>query len=134
MYSNIKGCDGERVYYDGSALIAINGEAVAQTRQFSLDEVDVGIATVDLEDVRSYRGSAGNIGSKAIRNEVYQRCFVDFSLTHEDSLIIPVTPVIKTFLHKPEEEIALGPACWLWDYIRRSGASGYFLPLSGGMF
>jgi len=34
--------------------------------------------------------------------------------------------------HTPEEEIALGPACWLWDYLRRSGASGYFLPLSGG--
>ena len=24
-------------------------------------------------------------------------------------------------LHSPEEEIALGPACWLWDYLRRSG-------------
>lgn len=35
-------------------------------------------------------------------------------------------------LHEPEEEIALGPACWLWDYLRRSGASGFLLPLSGG--
>jgi NAD+ synthase (glutamine-hydrolysing) len=35
-------------------------------------------------------------------------------------------------IHCPEEEIALGPACWLWDYLRRSGASGYLLPLSGG--
>ena len=34
--------------------------------------------------------------------------------------------------HSFQEEIALGPACWLWDYLRRSGASGYFLPLSGG--
>ena len=34
--------------------------------------------------------------------------------------------------HAPEEEIAMGPACWLWDYLRRSGASGYLLPLSGG--
>ena len=34
--------------------------------------------------------------------------------------------------HCPEEEIALGPACWLWDYLRRSGASGFLLPLSGG--
>jgi NAD+ synthase (glutamine-hydrolysing) len=31
-----------------------------------------------------------------------------------------------------DEEIALGPACWLWDYLRRSGATGFFLPLSGG--
>lgn len=27
---------------------------------------------------------------------------------------------------------AAGPACWLWDYLRRSGASGFLLPLSGG--
>ena len=30
------------------------------------------------------------------------------------------------------EEIALGPSGWLWDYLRRSGQRGYFLPLSGG--
>jgi NAD+ synthase (glutamine-hydrolysing) len=30
------------------------------------------------------------------------------------------------------EEIAYGPAAWLWDYLRRSGASGFLLPLSGG--
>ncbi len=34
--------------------------------------------------------------------------------------------------HLPEEEIAYGPACWLWDYLRRSRMSGFFLPLSGG--
>jgi hypothetical protein len=32
----------------------------------------------------------------------------------------------------PEEEIAYGPACWLWDYLRRSTMGGFFLPLSGG--
>ena len=26
MYSNLIGCDGERVYYDGCCLIALNGE------------------------------------------------------------------------------------------------------------
>ena len=26
MYSNLIGCDGERVYYDGCCVIAINGE------------------------------------------------------------------------------------------------------------
>jgi hypothetical protein len=28
---------------------------------------------------------------------------------------------------------SLGPACWLWDYLRRSRVQGYFLPLSGGI-
>jgi NH3-dependent NAD+ synthetase len=27
----------------------------------------------------------------------------------------------------------LSPACWLWDYLRRSRTQGYFLPLSGGI-
>src|SRR6266404_6557974 len=27
----------------------------------------------------------------------------------------------------------LGPACWLWDYLRRSRTQGYFLALSGGI-
>ena len=26
----------------------------------------------------------------------------------------------------------MGPASWLWDYLRRSGGSGFLLPLSGG--
>lgn len=29
--------------------------------------------------------------------------------------------------------ISLGPACWLWDYLRRSRTQGYFVPLSGGI-
>ena len=38
----------------------------------------------------------------------------------------------QIYYHSPEEEIAYGPGCWLWDYLRRSGASGFLLPLSGG--
>ena len=28
---------------------------------------------------------------------------------------------------------SLGPACWLWDYLRRSNMAGFLLPLSGGI-
>lgn len=41
-------------------------------------------------------------------------------------------PPLEPFVHSVEEEVAYGPACWLWDYLRRSGGGGYFLPLSGG--
>lgn len=44
----------------------------------------------------------------------------------------PSEPIQPRY-HDPEKEIALGPACWLWDYLRRSGAAGFFLPLSGGI-
>ena len=32
----------------------------------------------------------------------------------------------------PMQEISEGPALWMWDYLRRSGARGFFLALSGG--
>lgn len=39
VYSNLRGCDGERVCYDGCGLVALNGEIVAQGDQFSLEDV-----------------------------------------------------------------------------------------------
>lgn len=39
LFANQKGCDGDRLYYDGCAMIAINGDIVAQGTQFSLDYV-----------------------------------------------------------------------------------------------
>jgi hypothetical protein len=32
-----------------------------------------------------------------------------------------------------DDDDRFGPACWLWDYLRRSRTQGYFLPLSGGI-
>lgn len=38
----------------------------------------------------------------------------------EDGPCVPTSPV-PLRLHIPEEECGMGPACWLWDYLRRSG-------------
>lgn len=43
---------GVGVCADGCALIVVNGQVVAQGSQFSLSEVEVITATVDLDDVR----------------------------------------------------------------------------------
>ena len=58
LYANQKGCDGGRLYYDGCAMVWLNGQLVAQASQFEgLDEVEVVVATVDLADVRSKRAN-----------------------------------------------------------------------------
>lgn len=131
LYANQQGCDGGRLYFDGCALIAINGEIVAQGSQFSLQDVEVVTATVDLEEVRSYRGAFISRMLQASQSDPVPRITVDFDLTNPDYHLAP-SPPIEVRYHRPEEEIAYGPACWLWDYLRRSGATGYFLPLSGG--
>ncbi|KAJ5721565.1 uncharacterized protein N7483_009499 [Penicillium malachiteum] len=133
LYSNQLGCDGDRLYYDGCAMIFVNGDIVGQSSQFSLNEVEVIVATVDLEKVRAYR-FAPSRGMQAVAAPEYQRIEVDFSLSHENlDLGLGPTAARPARYHLPEEEIALGPACWLWDYLRRSKAAGFFVPLSGGI-
>ncbi|KAF2198549.1 putative glutamine-dependent NAD(+) synthetase [Delitschia confertaspora ATCC 74209] len=135
LYANEQGCSGDRLYYDGSAMIVINGEVVAQGSQFSLNDVEVVTAVVDIEDVRAYRSSSSR-GMQSLDAPPYQRIETAFNLSDPSDdfnpQLIPSKPqLIHT--HKPEEEIALGPACYLWDYLRRSKAAGFFIPLSGGI-
>ncbi|XP_041452892.1 glutamine-dependent NAD(+) synthetase-like [Lytechinus variegatus] len=133
MYSNLRGCDGERVYYYGGSMIAVNGDVVVRGEEFALTEVEVTTATLDLEDVRSYRAQASSSSMAATRSEAFPRIQVDFSLSNDRDAEAtpPVRDQIK--MYTPEEEIALSPACWLWDYLRRSKQGGFFIPLSGGI-
>jgi NAD+ synthase (glutamine-hydrolysing) len=129
----------------------MNGRIVAQGSQFSLQDVEVVTATLDLEDVRSHRIASRSRSMQAASGDRYRRIEVETALSSgkaEDLLNLFPTPVTETRIHSPEEEIAcvrlsgdnetdvrgrLGPACWMWDYLRRSRTSGYFVPLSGGI-
>ena len=152
LYSNQRGCDGSgRLYFDGAAMIVCNGKVLAQTSQFSLKDVEVITATIDLNDVWSYRASIPSFGVQAVQvcsqpvtpttHGVYP---VNVNVTSKDSYTsttgltrsqtrTPTPPMEDGIqLSTPEEECCLGPACWMWDYLRRSGATGFLLPLSGG--
>ncbi|XP_078405626.1 glutamine-dependent NAD(+) synthetase isoform X1 [Cetorhinus maximus] len=133
LLANQKGCDGDRLYYDGCAMISVNGHLVAQGSQFSLDDVEVITTTQDLEDVRSY--SADRISARLMPNEAepYHRVKVNFALSSVGDIYLPSIEPVRIRCHTPEEEISLGPACWLWDYLRRSSQGGFLLPLSGGI-
>lgn len=137
LYSNQRGCDGGRMYFDGGALICCNGQVLAQGTQFGVDDVEVVTATVDFDDVRSYRASIASFGKQAAMvHQDQKRQYVDcpgMELIRPEQVdsLIPSSP-LSPRKHSPEEECCLGPACWLWDYLRRSGAAGFFLPLSGG--
>ena len=115
LYSNLKGGGGEREYFDGSSMIVVNGEVRAQGAQFSLDDVEIVTATVDLEEVRSKRCEPSR-GLQAVRAPEYRRIETSFSLSPGDSEVrYDKSPSSKREIrhHVPEEEIAQGPACWL---------------------
>lgn len=137
MYSNQRGCDGDRLYYDGCALILNSGNVLAQGSQFSLRDVEVHTAVVDLDEIWAYRTSRSR-GMQANDPTVQklERIQVEFHLCQSPDLVGTtrrLSLAIEPRYHLPEEEIALGPACWLWDYLRRSKAAGFLVPLSGGI-
>ena len=111
-------------------MIVVNGEVVAQGSQFSLNDVEIVTATIDIEEVRAYRSCISR-GHQSINAPTYERHETDFSLGLPDSeldLNISPTPRVEIRIHRPEEEIMLSASCWLWDYLRRSGA-GMFDPV-----
>lgn len=133
LYANQQGCDGGRLYYDGCASILLNGDVLAQGSQFSLLDVEVVTATVDLDTVATFRGAVSSLREQASASDRIPSIFVDFYLaSHSDALSVYPTNPVPARYHAAEEEISSGPACWLWDYLRRSGATGFLLPLSGG--
>nr|XP_012145464.1 PREDICTED: probable glutamine-dependent NAD(+) synthetase isoform X2 [Megachile rotundata] len=146
MFSNLRGCDGSRVYFNGGSSITLNGQILNRGKEFALNEVSVTVATFDLEDIRSYRNSIRSRTHLAAKSPSYPRVKVDFALTSENLISTPPDRPINVdvgpyendnitgkMVYSPEEEIAMAPACWLWDYLRRSCQGGFFLPLSGGV-
>jgi len=136
LYANQHGVDGEgTLYYDGGSIISVNGSLVASTRAFPLNDVLVSVAEVDLEDVRVFRGKTQSLGNQgAASSHAFPQVAVMFSLAQE-RLIGDGTRVSEGFHDTLTEieEFPLVASAWLWDYLRKSGASGFFLALSGGL-
>lgn len=133
----LEGGDGERLYFDGSAMVLCNGQVLAQSPQFSLNEVDVVTATVDLEEVRAYRSSISRALQAARSTKKYHRIQAPLELGPDDdddlNLHLRPTPPREPKFHSVEEEVALCIGCYLWDYMSRSKSAGYLAPLSGGL-
>ena len=61
LFCNQLGCDGGRLYFDGSSIVTLNGDIVVQGSQFSMKNVQVDVAIVDLDDVTTYRSSKNSL-------------------------------------------------------------------------
>ena len=134
VYANQQGCDGARCYYDGSAMVVQNGEVLAQGAQFSLLDVEVVTAVADLQNVTSYRGKMKSRCYCASKTDKLATIDIHYFRLCKSEFLQGVSPsqARAPLYLSQDEEIAFGPSCWMWDYLRRSGAAGFFLPLSGG--
>ena len=130
VYANAKGCDGGRLYFDGSSMICMNGKIYSLDEQFTPDDVIVQLGVLDLDEVRSFRGGFNSRCVQSAMTEPFKsvQAAIDICRISEK----PLNKEVQLNLLMPEQEISMGPPLWMWDYLRRSGARGFFLPLSGG--
>ncbi|XP_057362700.1 glutamine-dependent NAD(+) synthetase isoform X4 [Manis pentadactyla] len=128
------GLDGVEIFTNASGSHHVLRKAHARVDLVTMATTkEVLTATLDLEDVRSYRAEISSRNLAASRASPYPRVKVDFALSCREDLLEPLSERIEWKYHSPSEEISLGPACWLWDFLRRSQQAGFFLPLSGGV-
>jgi NAD+ synthase (glutamine-hydrolysing) len=120
LYANQQGCDGDRLYYDGCAMIALNGLIIAQGSQFSLSDVEVVSATIDIEDVRAHRARSSR-SMQAAGSERYHRIEAPIALSpgkFEEILELNKPVQYEVRFHRPEEEIAyVASTCFFDKYM-----------------
>ena len=119
-------------------MIVCNGKVLAQAKQFDIQDVQTIFATVDLDDIKSYRASIPSFGVQTAQMRQTEK---NPSVLFHDNIVMcrgmmngswpQLSSEISLKFHSAQEECCMGPACWLWDYLRRSGAAGFLLPLSG---
>jgi NAD+ synthase (glutamine-hydrolysing) len=123
--------------FDGSSMILLNGKVLEQGNQFSLEPVEVITATIDLEEIRSYRcGVARNV--QAAAQPEYPRVEFDIRLSRAaDDLFLSGTLQIheekEIQVLDPMSEIWMSTSVYLWQYLVRTVSAGFFLSLSGGL-
>jgi NAD+ synthase (glutamine-hydrolysing) len=73
-----------------------------------------------------------NLASRNIQASITDS-YPEISISINQTIFKVCTKSIVVKIFTPSEEIRYGPACWLWDYLRRSKGRGFFLPSSGGI-
>jgi len=152
LYSNLEGCDGERLFFDGRSMIGLNGEIIEMEDGFTLQDVQVINASIPLSSILSHRMKNNSFETQAANQQRFKVVELDFDInnkktsktTAEAVLAMSTTGRRGGTVYKDSinhefkisdneiQEIVNAASAWLWDYLRRSGAMGFMLPLSGG--
>ncbi|MFB6263246.1 MAG: NAD+ synthetase, partial [Bradymonadaceae bacterium] len=132
VYANLLGNESGRLIYDGGTMIAADGELVANGPRFSFRDVLLTCAPIDVDTVRMRRGQLQRYEPHAGTSEA-TTVSVPFSPPQADGRAPDRSdPAWWDEPDEKEEQFARAEALALFDYLRKSGAQGFVVSLSGG--
>ena len=116
LYANMCSNEAGRIIYDGSNFIANKNEVIAENQRFSFEEVQLTLATVEVEIQKDLLEYQFETGFKVVESSE------------------PLTESLAALEQLSEdEEFLLAETLGLFDYVRKSFSKGFILSLSGGV-
>lgn len=129
--SNYIGNEAGPMIFDGGSFIAQEGCILAESPRFSFHDVQACLGNVDLALIRS-----SDHGVEAAKEKTETKTEHDAEEKSDNksasSPDLPNLVDIKSDEYSREEEFSRAVSLGLLDYLRKSGAKGFALSLSGG--
>jgi NAD+ synthase (glutamine-hydrolysing) len=136
LYANLLGNESGRAIYDGGAMIATAGKMVVIGPQFSFADLQLTMASVDLDVTRLARSASGSY-APVIDTTPDEVITSTFAWNHAPLKKVNPLSATPTKLPWPnadskEEEFTHAMTLGLFDYLRKSRSHGFVISLSGG--
>jgi NAD+ synthase (glutamine-hydrolysing) len=132
VYTNLLGNEAGRAIYDGGGLIASGGRMMARGPRLTFGDRQLVAATVDLDLTRLQQARLWSHSPEVVEGPG-ERVRIPFRFPAvEPELPAPRQEPWEASPHLREEELTRALALGLFDYVRKSGARGFVVSLSGG--
>ena len=115
--ADMLGVESGGTIYDGGACVVSCGKTRAETPRFSFDDIQLAVATVDMNEVAS-----GELLTKVVSDSQ-----AGMTCQTESGFDATTTPTDDAF-----EEFSRAVSLGMFDYMRKSRSGGLVLSLSGG--
>ncbi|MBB5351519.1 NAD+ synthase (glutamine-hydrolyzing) [Haloferula luteola] len=127
VYANLLGNEAGRILYDGQLMIAEEGRILAESRRFGFQDSEILTATVNLRSGRLAMAESASYFPQL--GEDRGRVRVEWIWPEVGpERVCRAEPIGEEKMEEFTRAVALG----LFDYLRKSGARGYVVSLSGG--
>lgn len=137
LYTNLLGLESGRMIYDGDLLLGAAGKIQARAERFAIQEGGLLTADIDLDLARVAKlaqrslidqgGTPGGSAATSARGSSLAPLPSPLPPIAKRSLGIESDPFVNR-----EQEFLQAEKLGLFDYVRKSGAKGFMISLSGG--
>lgn len=130
VYANAVGFDGGTMYFDGTNIVMDKTGLVQLGEVCCMKDMCCSFTVIDAEGSRKARLSDNSIMEETAVAYTIPTIPIDvyICLTKD-----PITKRMDYYkVDSQEKQFLDASSSYLWDYIRKSGSSGCFIPLSGG--